>query len=122
MHINNWPDGQNEPVVLVNKLRKSGFHNSDIEKITEAIDTTCNECWNKDTENEVCYCWLKKEKRMSNTQYQVHEQVGHIIKSWKPVTYLTEQYIAKEYYEQHKNNSKLRLVKVETKEIVIEEN
>lgn len=60
---------------------------------------------------------------MSNdikTQYQVQELRGAIVRSWYPVTYLTEEYLAREYYENHKGK-KIRLVRVETKEIVIEE-
>jgi hypothetical protein len=48
--VNKWPNDQDKPVVLVNKLRALGFYNHDIRKIIEAIETTCNECWDCDLE------------------------------------------------------------------------
>jgi hypothetical protein len=50
-NVNKWPDGYG-PVLFVKKL-KEVLSDAQIAAVLQAIDSTCNYCWNS---GKNCYC------------------------------------------------------------------
>ncbi len=43
---------------IIDKLLKQGFNEEQIAAICDAIDTTCNSCWDTDLGMGSCYCMI----------------------------------------------------------------
>lgn len=53
-YVKGWPDGRlNSPSLFVEKLYEAGFSSPEIKLILDAIDSTCNYCWDSE---DICYC------------------------------------------------------------------